>query len=289
MSRRSASKWHWKPQTDLGDAEGLVAAGGAGEQRDGALGQVEGVVVPLHRRHLGRRAGEQRVGGGLGRRGQRDDAELRGGAEMDLGAPGAGQELAAEADAEHGPAGGGVGAGEVEQGGEVAAAVVVVGVHRTAQDQEAVMVGGVGGEVDAGLRVQGGHPGRARRHPLADQAGGRGRVVLEDQDARPHRPPAPVSLILVAGRRISRPWPSTPPSPTPPASSRRSSRCSRTGATRSSTSSSSARTCRRCRSALKTEGNKVRGCQSQVWLVAEPEAGGGRIHLRAPIRTPESR
>jgi cysteine desulfuration protein SufE len=31
---------------------------------------------------------------------------------------------------------------------------------------------------------------------------------------------------------------------------------------------------------LKTEGNKVRGCQSQVWLVAEPEAGG-RVHLRA--------
>ena len=32
--------------------------------------------------------------------------------------------------------------------------------------------------------------------------------------------------------------------------------------------------------ALKTEGNKVRGCQSQVWLVAEPEPGG-RVHLRA--------
>ncbi len=32
--------------------------------------------------------------------------------------------------------------------------------------------------------------------------------------------------------------------------------------------------------ALKSEGNKVRGCQSQVWLVAEPEPGG-RIHLRA--------
>jgi cysteine desulfuration protein SufE len=31
---------------------------------------------------------------------------------------------------------------------------------------------------------------------------------------------------------------------------------------------------------LKTEGNKVRGCQSQVWMVAKPEAGG-RIHLRA--------
>lgn len=31
---------------------------------------------------------------------------------------------------------------------------------------------------------------------------------------------------------------------------------------------------------LKTEGNKVRGCQSQVWLVAEPQADG-RIHLRA--------
>jgi cysteine desulfuration protein SufE len=31
---------------------------------------------------------------------------------------------------------------------------------------------------------------------------------------------------------------------------------------------------------LKGEGNRVRGCQSQVWLVAEPEAGG-RIHLRA--------
>lgn len=32
--------------------------------------------------------------------------------------------------------------------------------------------------------------------------------------------------------------------------------------------------------ALKTEAAKVRGCQSQVWLVAEPEAGG-RLHLRA--------
>jgi cysteine desulfuration protein SufE len=31
---------------------------------------------------------------------------------------------------------------------------------------------------------------------------------------------------------------------------------------------------------LKTEGNKVRGCQSQVWMAAKPEAGG-RIHLRA--------
>ena len=31
---------------------------------------------------------------------------------------------------------------------------------------------------------------------------------------------------------------------------------------------------------LKTEASKVRGCQSQVWLVAEPEAGG-RLHLRA--------
>ena len=31
---------------------------------------------------------------------------------------------------------------------------------------------------------------------------------------------------------------------------------------------------------LKTEGNKVRGCQSQVWMVAEPQAGG-RLHLRA--------
>lgn len=32
--------------------------------------------------------------------------------------------------------------------------------------------------------------------------------------------------------------------------------------------------------ALKTEASRVRGCQSQVWLVAEPEAGG-RLHLRA--------
>jgi len=31
---------------------------------------------------------------------------------------------------------------------------------------------------------------------------------------------------------------------------------------------------------LKTEASKVRGCQSQVWLVAEPEAGG-RVHLLA--------
>jgi cysteine desulfuration protein SufE len=32
--------------------------------------------------------------------------------------------------------------------------------------------------------------------------------------------------------------------------------------------------------ALKSEGNKVRGCQSQVWLVAEPEPDG-RLRLRA--------
>jgi cysteine desulfuration protein SufE len=32
--------------------------------------------------------------------------------------------------------------------------------------------------------------------------------------------------------------------------------------------------------AHKTEANKVRGCQSQVWMVAELEPGG-RIHLRA--------
>ena len=30
---------------------------------------------------------------------------------------------------------------------------------------------------------------------------------------------------------------------------------------------------------LKTEANKVRGCQSQVWMVAEPESGG-RVHWR---------
>ena len=33
--------------------------------------------------------------------------------------------------------------------------------------------------------------------------------------------------------------------------------------------------------ALKTESAKVRGCQSQVWLVAEPEPGTGRLHLSA--------
>ena len=32
---------------------------------------------------------------------------------------------------------------------------------------------------------------------------------------------------------------------------------------------------------LKTEGNKVRGCQSQVWLVAELEPEAGRLRLRA--------
>lgn len=30
----------------------------------------------------------------------------------------------------------------------------------------------------------------------------------------------------------------------------------------------------------KTQGNEVRGCQSRVWLAAEPEADG-RLHLRA--------
>src|SRR3954451_23923225 len=32
---------------------------------------------------------------------------------------------------------------------------------------------------------------------------------------------------------------------------------------------------------LKTEGNKVRGCQSQVWLAAGLEAESGRMRLRA--------
>ncbi len=33
--------------------------------------------------------------------------------------------------------------------------------------------------------------------------------------------------------------------------------------------------------ALKTESAKVRGCQSQVWLVGEPEPGTGRLRLTA--------
>lgn len=33
--------------------------------------------------------------------------------------------------------------------------------------------------------------------------------------------------------------------------------------------------------ALKTEDSKVRGCQSQVWLVADPEPATGRLHLIA--------
>ena len=41
-----------------------------------------------------------------------------------------------------------------------------------------------------------------------------------------------------------------------------------------------------CRSALKTEGNKVRGCQSQVWLVAEPEAGRADPSARRQRRHP---
>jgi cysteine desulfuration protein SufE len=32
---------------------------------------------------------------------------------------------------------------------------------------------------------------------------------------------------------------------------------------------------------LKTEASKVRGCQSQVWLVGDLEPGAGRLHLRA--------
>lgn len=32
---------------------------------------------------------------------------------------------------------------------------------------------------------------------------------------------------------------------------------------------------------LKVEANKVRGCQSQVWLVGEPEPSSGRLRLRA--------
>jgi cysteine desulfuration protein SufE len=32
---------------------------------------------------------------------------------------------------------------------------------------------------------------------------------------------------------------------------------------------------------LKTEANKVRGCQSQVWLVAEFDPATARLHLRA--------
>jgi hypothetical protein len=68
----------------------VVAAGVAGEQWDGTIGQVEGVLVPLHRVHGGRRAAQQGIGGGLGGRRERDHAELRGGAEMDLSTPGAG-------------------------------------------------------------------------------------------------------------------------------------------------------------------------------------------------------
>ena len=170
----------------LGDAEGLVAAGGAGQQRDGVRREIERVLVPLHRRESDLGIGEQGVGGGLGRRGQLDHAELGCGPQTDLGPPGAGEQLAAQADAEDGLAGRGIVAGEVEQGGEVAAELIVVGVHGPAQDQEAVMTGGILRQVDAGLRVERRHLGGARRHPLADESGRRGRVMLEDQDAWAH-------------------------------------------------------------------------------------------------------
>ena len=63
------------------------------------------------------------------------------------------------------------------------------------------MVGGIGGQIDAALGVQRGDPRRARRHPLADQAGRRGRVVLEDQDARAPMPTTAFALVDPARRR----------------------------------------------------------------------------------------
>jgi hypothetical protein len=131
-------------------------------------------------------SGGGRVGRGLPGGRKQHHAELRRRAQMHLRTPGPRQELRAQADAEHRLRGGGKGAGKLEQCREVAAARVVVGVHDASQDQQAVMLGGVRRQLDASLRSQRGHARRPCRHPLADQPGGRGRVVLEHQDPRPH-------------------------------------------------------------------------------------------------------
>lgn len=90
-----------KLQADLfSPPEGLIGAEVAGCQVRRAEGRLEGVAVPLHDRELGREAKEEWVflsGGGQANRGGTD---LFGRVGADSGAEGAGQNLAAEADAE---------------------------------------------------------------------------------------------------------------------------------------------------------------------------------------------
>ena len=62
---------------------------------------------------------------------------------MDLGPPGACEQLRAQADAEDRLAGGRIEAGQFQKFREMRAGGVGIGVHRAAQDQQAVMARGV--------------------------------------------------------------------------------------------------------------------------------------------------
>src|SRR3990172_9044823 len=119
----------------LAEAVALEARAAPGEW-DGAGGKGELVVVPLKRRKpLGERA-EDGVALGLGEPLELVPADLRLGYAAHLRAERLGEELAAEADAENGYARVDVRTDEVVLVAEPGVAVLLVGVHRAAEDHD---------------------------------------------------------------------------------------------------------------------------------------------------------
>ena len=163
-------------------------------QHDSAVGHVgDDVVVPVHAAARGGDRGHQRVEVGV--RGPPHGAQAEGLAtrvRLDHSAEGHGGELVSEADAQHGYAVGGVLADPLPGRRQPRAVGVVVGSHRTAQHDQAVVRRGVGQRL-SGVGVADGQGGPGVGEPGADQVGRAVRLVLDHGYADPaHRSVVPL-------------------------------------------------------------------------------------------------
>ena len=137
----------------LAHAESLIAATRAGRQQFGGGRQIEAVVMPLHEGSRRAERGEQPVGLRSAVRGDVDEAQLRRIHGKDPAAEGPGDELGAEADAEHrlGPA---VKIPDQRQRlRQIGIGRLLEGVHRATEHQQRVVAAAIAGQVIGGQAV----------------------------------------------------------------------------------------------------------------------------------------
>ena len=162
------------------EPERLRADRAAG-QLDCPVREVMGVVVPLEGVEPRRQRRPDRIGGALVRQLDREPAHLGLGGPVDARAGGAGDQLRAEADAEERRPALELALEQAELGPEPGVAVVLVGMHRAAEDDHrvGVLVGdAVAGDVSLDELVAGGP------HGVLEDAGADVVAVRERED--PH-------------------------------------------------------------------------------------------------------